>query len=491
MEIALAGLTKRFGAATVLSDVALRLRGGRVHALMGENGAGKSTLIRVLAGVLQAEAVTLARDGQPLPLRSPRDAAAAGFRFIHQELNVVPQLSVAENVLLGHRLPRRLGVLVDWRGVNARAEAALAALGVTHIDVRRQMGDLGMGDRMLARIAAALVADGSRPVLYVMDEPTAALSAAEAERLFGVIARLTSEGAAVLYVSHRLPEVLRICHDVTVLRDGRVALAGPVAETGAAALIAAMTGRAAARAVPRARAPGAIVATARGLGTSALTGIDMTLHAGEVLGIAAPDDGSASALLGLFCGRGRVRAGRLEVLGRPAPSSPRAAWARGIAVIPRDRRAEGLALPMPVMANMLMAHLSQPFPRRRSEEARARALAGAVSLRARGPWQAVAELSGGNQQKVLFARAIAGEPRLLLLDDPTRGVDIGARAEIHALIGQATARGCAVLVASTDLPELLDLSDRILVLRGGRQVALLPAAGLTAAGLLTEMQEAA
>jgi ABC-type sugar transport system ATPase subunit len=353
------------------------------------------------------------------------------------------------------------------------------------------MGDLGMGDRMLARIAAALVTDGRRPALYVMDEPTAALSAAEAERLFGVIARLTAEGAAVLYVSHRLPEVLRICHDVTVLRDGRVALTGAVADTDAPALIAAMTGRAAPVRAARVGTPGAVVAVAQGLRSAAVAGIDLALRAGEVVGIAAPDDGSASALLGLFCGRGRATAGRLDVLGRPAPRSPRAAWARGVAVIPRDRRAEGLALPMPVMANMLMAHLSQPFPRRRAEAARAVALGSAVSLRARGVGQAVRELSGGNQQKVLFARAIAGDPQLLLLDDPTRGVDIGARAEIHALIGQATARGCAVLVASTDLPELLDLSDRILVLGGGRQVALLPAEGLTAAGLLTRMQEAA
>jgi ABC-type sugar transport system ATPase subunit len=219
--------------------------------------------------------------------------------------------------------------------------------------------------------------------------------------------------------------------------------------------------------------------------------VDLTLREGEVIGIAAPDDGSASALIGLFCGRGRITAGRLDLLGQPAPRSPRAAWARGVAVIPRDRRAEGLALPMPVMANMLMAHLSQPFPRRRAEAARARDLGAAVSLRARGVGQPVTELSGGNQQKVLFARAIAGDPRLMLLDDPTRGVDIGARAEIHGLIGQATARGCAVLMASTDLPELLDLSDRILVLQGGRQIALLPATGLTAADLLAEMQAAA
>jgi ribose transport system ATP-binding protein len=489
------GLSKAYGGVPALSDVSLTLTAGRVHALMGENGAGKSTLIKLIAGVVPADSMQVRRDGALVPLRTPSDAAQAGFRFIHQELNTVPQLSVAENVLLGHAAPRRLGLFIDWRRLQARAQAALTALGAGHIDPRLPAGSLGTGDRMLMRIASALVADpgAGDPCLYVFDEPTAALTAAESDKLFAVIARLKAKGAAILYVSHRMAEVMRICDDVTVLRDGRHVMTIPIAATDRAQIIAAMTGTDVTDTVPPRTTPvgSAIALRADGLSTSRLAGIDLTLQAGEVVGIAGLDDAGQTDLLRLILGQGRVTGGRLTVLDQPGPASPQAAWARGIAYVPRERRGEGLMLAMGVRANALFPHLADYglFARKRAEVARTRTLADQVRLRFRGPEQPVGQLSGGNQQKVVFARALAGNPRLLLLEEPTRGVDVGARAEIHALIRGLSAQGTAVLLAGSDLPELIGLSDRILILQGGRQAALIPTVGLTPADLLSRIYQ--
>lgn len=492
-RLSLIGLSKSYGGVPALRDVTLRLSAGRVHALMGENGAGKSTLIKLVAGVVRADAMTVERDGVAIGIATPADAVRAGFRVIHQELSIVPQLSVAENILLGHPSPRRFGVLVDWRRLAGRAQAALAFLGAGHIDVTVQAGDLSTGDRMLTRIAAALVvdADEAAPCLYVLDEPTAALTAAESEKLFSVIRRLTARGAAVLYVSHRMDEVMDICDAVTVLRDGAHVLTAPIADTSRAAIIRGMTGQAGSDTVPARQTPlgDGVAVAARGVATSRLDGIDFTLGKGEILGVAGLEGAGQGDLLRLFLGLGRVRAGQLEVLGGPAPSNPVRAWARGIAYVPRERRAEGLMLDMAVRDNAILPHLADygVFARRSAETVRTQGLAEQVRLRFQGPDQPVAQLSGGNQQKVLFARALAGKPRLLLLEEPTRGVDVGARAEIHALIRGLSAGGCTVILASTDLPELLGLSDRLLILQGGRQAALIDRAALTAADLLARI----
>jgi ABC-type sugar transport system ATPase subunit len=328
----------------------------------------------------------------------------------------------------------------------------------------------------------------------VFDEPTAALTAAESEKLFDVIARLAARGAAVLYVSHRMDEVMRICDDVTVLRDGAHVLTGAMADTSRARIIEAMTGQAGNDAVPlRQSPPGAGVAClARDVGTARLSGIDFALREGEILGLAGLEEAGQGDLLRLFLGLGRLRTGQLEVLGGPAPANPVQAWARRIAHVPRERRTEGLMLGRTVRDNAILPHLGDYgiLARRRAETARTRALADQVRLRYRGPDQPVGDLSGGNQQKVLLARAIAGNPRLLLLEEPTRGVDVGARAEIHALIRALSAQGCAVILASTDLPELLGLSDRLLILQGGRQTALIDRAGVTAADLLARIYSA-
>ena len=480
------GLTKRYGAVTVLSDVSLTLQPGRVHALMGENGAGKSTFIKLLSGVTRADRMRVTKGGQVVPLTTPADASAAGFRVIHQELNLVPQLSVAENVLLGHRMPQRLGLFVDWRELARRAEQALGQLGVAHIDVAAQAGSLSGGDRMLVKIAAALVAgDGDAPCLYVLDEPTAALSDAESARLFEVIARL-KQNAAVLYVSHRLAEVMAMCDDVTVLRNGMRVFTGPVAQTSRQDIILHMTGRALTDGFPAKDTPaGGPIAQAADLATKALMGLNFTLRRGEILGIGGLAGAGQTEMLNLFLGLERATAGMLTLEGQPAPKTPSQAWARGVAYVPAERRSQGLAMRMGVRPNALLAHFMGLRAYRTTERSRTQNLAARVGLKAESPEQSVWQLSGGNQQKVVFARAIADKPRLLLLDDPTRGVDVGARAEIYRLIRDLTAQGCAVLLASSDLPEMLGLCDRILVLHHGRQAQILDPHDMTPSGLLT------
>lgn len=490
------GLSRAYGGQPALVDVSLTLAGGEIHALMGENGAGKSTLIRLIAGVTRADSMRVRIDGAEVPLASAADAARAGFRFVHQELHIVPQLSVAENVALGRPLPRRFGLAVDWPRLRAEAAAALARLGAVGIDPALPAGRLTTGERMLVRLAALLVAGDAAPRLYVLDEPTAALTHAESARLFAVLRDLARDGAAILYVSHRLDEVMALCHRVTVLRDGRVALAGPTSEIGRDGIIRAMTGReprGAARPIERsdaaataARAP---VCRLDKVAAGRLSGLDFTLAPGAILGIAGLENAGQSELLRLFLGEGRIAAGRLEVLGRPRPSGPAEAWARGIALVPRERRAEALMPGRTITDNVVLPHLgrlSRPLglARARAEARMARDMAAQVRLRFRALGQPVRSLSGGNQQKVVFARALAGAPRLLLLDDPTRGVDVDARADLHELVRGLAARGAGVILTSTDLTELLELGHSILILSAGRQAGLVPAAGLTPETLL-------
>ena len=474
------GVAKAYGATQALRSCALDLRGGEVHALMGENGAGKSTTIRLLAGLERADAGEITLDGAPLVLRSPADAAAAGFRFLHQELQVVPGLSVAEHLHLAQPYPQRFG-LVDWRALRAAAVAALGELGIGHIGVRTVMRDLGPGDRMLVRIAATLMG-GEAAWLYVLDEPTAALSHPEAERLFAVITRLRARGAAVLYVSHRMEEVLRLADRVTVLRDGHHVSTHATRDTGRDRIIHDMTGRDHAQMFV-ARAPAAF-------GPVVLRGEGCVVRAGEVIGLAGLAGSGRNALLKRLIGA-LPRQGAVEVGGVLVAASPAAAWAAGIAYVPRERRAEGVMLRQPLSRTVALPHLAALSRAGFVDRARQARLvaenAAQVRLKSRGPGQAVADLSGGNQQKLLFARAVAGHPGVLCLDEPTRGVDVGAKADIYALIRALAAAGTAVIVASSDLPELIGLCDRIALLQGGQIVRELPAAGLTEGALLAAL----
>lgn len=481
------GLSRRFGAVRALDGVSLALQAGEVHALMGENGAGKSTLIRILAGLDRPDQGAIQRDGVAVPLGQPAAMRAAGLRFIHQELHAVPGLSVAENMLLDHPYPRRFG-LVDWAALNNSAASALARLGLDHLDPRRAMSELGTGDRMLVRIAASLIGGGAW--LYVMDEPTAALTSAEADRLFGVIGDLVLQGAAILYVSHRMGEVMRLADRITVLRDGLHISTRPRAETDTARVIADMTGRDLGGLFPpKTKTPRETkVLKSEAMSAPGLVRADFELHAGEVLGLAGLSGSGRGALLRAVLGAG-PRAGLLTLDGVPVGQSPAEAWAQGIAYVPRERRAEGLIIGRPIFENVTLPHLQRfaragVFVNVAREKQRSHDLGKHVRLKATSIMQVCAELSGGNQQKVLFARALAGKPRVLLLDEPTRGVDIGARFDIYRLIKSLRDEGVSILLASSDLPELLGLSDRIGVMRDGVLTEILQADDLSEASLL-------
>ena len=484
-------LRKAYGGALALKDASLELRAGETLALMGENGAGKSTLIKILAGAVAPDAGDIRIEGAQASLRSPEEAYQRGLRFIHQELNVVPGLSVAENIFLGRVYPRRLG-LVDWRALNARARAALAALGVEHVAPETTVSKLPVGDRMLVKIAAAFLEDdAARARIFVMDEPTAALTREEAERLFQIIGALRERGCGILFVSHRLDEVLGVADRISVLRDGETCATLDAKDATKARLIELMTGRrdiGGDRGPAAARGAAAAVLTVEGLAGDGLRDISFALRGGEILGFTGlAGAGHERLIRALVTSAG---AGRLTLEGEPAAlSGPADAWARGIALTPRERRAEGLLLKHDIASNVSLPHLARLsrlswFLDRRKERAAAADLSRRVRLKASGPRQKVSTLSGGNQQKVLLARAMAGAPRVLLLDEPTRGVDVAAKFDIYAFLQEVAAAGASVIVVSSDQEELLRLCSRVAVLREGRLAATVPAEGLTPQRLL-------
>lgn len=487
--------TKSFAGVTVLHSADLRVVRGEVHALVGENGAGKSTLIKVLAGVLSADRLDLMVRGAPASLRGSADAHRLGFRFIHQELNLVAGLSVAENIFLGHPYPKTGFGTVAWAKLARRAQETLAKLGVTHIAARKVAGRLSVGDAMLVSVARAFVeAPGAGPQvrLYVMDEPTAALSRAETALLFAVIRSLKAQGSSVLYVSHRLEEIFEISDRITVLRDGHVVATTVAGDTSPAGLIAQMTGRSLADAYPpKVLTPSSQPALELQGGSNArLSGVTLRLYGGEVVGVAGLAGSGRSELLRALAGVDPLEAETLELGGRRADlSSPIKAWRHGVAFVPEERRTQGLVMNASVQANTVLPHLGElsqyGFADRSRERALAKHLAERVGLKARGLNQRVHSLSGGNQQKVVLARALAARPQVLLLDEPTRGVDVGAKYDIYTLILEAAAGGAAVLMVASDLLELIGLCSRVLVMQGGRLAHETATRGLSQAELLT------
>ena len=483
-------ISRSFGAVKALCGVTLALHGGEVHALMGENGAGKSTLIRILAGLDRPDTGRVAVDGVPLAPGRPDAVQAAGLRFIHQELQVVPGLSVAENMHLHLGAPSRAG-FIRWGALRAAAGAALARLGLDHIDPGVPMGRLSTGDRMLTRIAATLIG-ADRALTYVMDEPTAALTGAESARLFAVIRDLRAQGAGVLYVSHRMEEVMALSDRITVLRDGVRVSTRARAETDVGRLIHDMTGRDLSDLFPPRPVPapaGPPLLQIAGLSAPPLAGVTLDIAPGEILGIAGLSGSGRGALLRAIMGA-VPRTGSVRIAARALPpGDPAAAWAAGLAYIPRERRAEGLMMRRPIVENAALPHLGalSRLPGWVDRAAARQLLAdrGAeVRLKAAGPQVPADALSGGNQQKVLFARALGANPRVLLLDEPTRGVDVGARFDIYRIIRDLADRGTAVLLASSDLTEIAGLADRVAVLHDGRVAHLCPAAGLTEGDIL-------
>jgi ABC-type sugar transport system ATPase subunit len=487
-------LAKAYAGVPALRLASLDVAGGEVHALMGENGAGKSTLIRILAGATHADQGTITIDGKTVTIASPADAAHHGLRFIHQELSVVPHLSVAENIFLGRPYPLWLGFLADWRQLNKRAREALAQLSIDHIDPAIKMARLSTGDQMLVKIAAAFLDEGGENArLYVMDEPTAALTDAESARLFAVIARIKAKGRAILYVSHRMDEVMRIADRVTVMRDGATIVTLGIGDTSRGEIIALMTGRALGEDFPADhQAPmGAVRLSARAIAGGPVKDLSFELHGGEILGIAGLAGAGQSEVLQLLMGAIPLTSGTITLSGRALRADePAGRWAEGMAYVPRERRREGLLPTASITDNTVLPHLGnlgrgRIFRHRAREAARASELAAHVRLKYSAPSQPVYQLSGGNQQKVVFARAMLANPQVLLLDEPTRGVDVGAKFDIHSLLRQLTATGAAIMLASSDLPELIGMSDRILVMRNGRLERILAAKGLSQQALLS------
>ncbi|HZZ63233.1 MAG TPA: sugar ABC transporter ATP-binding protein [Roseiarcus sp.] len=488
--LSVSGLRKSYGGAVGLRDASLELSAGETHALIGENGAGKSTLIRILAGAVMPDAGEVRIDGKHAAPRSPSEAHRRGLRFIHQELNVVRGLSAAENIFLGRPYPRRLG-LVDWRKLNARARSALERLEVRHISPSTIMARLSVGDRMLVKIAAAFLEDDDAPArIFVMDEPTAALTGEESERLFQILAALRRRRCGIIYVSHRLDEVLSIADRISVLRDGETRATLEAKEATKSKLIELMTGRAVAEIAGAAASPMAdrIALSVQGLSGGGLRDVSFELRQGEILGFTGLADAGQERLTSALVSSGR--SARLALYGAPTRlRGPADAWARGIALAPRERRTQGLLLALDIASNVALPHLGRLnrlrlFVNRHAERARAAKVGHRVRLKSTGPLQKVGKLSGGNQQKVMFARAVAGNPRVLLLDEPTRGVDVGAKFDIYAFLRELAADGAGIVVVSSDHEEILHLCSRVVVMREGRVSAAASTKSLAPQSLL-------
>jgi ribose transport system ATP-binding protein len=473
------GIGKRFAGVTALDAVDFELRRGEVHALMGENGAGKSTLMKILSGVHADYAGEIEIDGAAVRFASVRDAERAGVAIIHQELNLVPELSVAANVLLG-REPLIGGIFLDRRASVAAAGRLLGRLGIA-LDPEARVAGLRMGEQQLVEIAKALSLEAR---ILIMDEPTSALSPAECERLFRIVRQLAAEGVGIVYISHRIDEVMGLADRVTVLRDGRHVTTAPIGAMDRGRLIAAMVGRDATTGPAPARAAGPVVLSVEGLTLDVpgrhgwrrvLQGVDFELRAGEVLGIGGLLGSGRTEILETLFGAGAGRAGgTIRLDGAPVRvGSPRAARRLGIALVTEDRKAKGLHLSASIRDNVTLPSLGRIARfgvRSRAGEARmAEAAVERLGVRCRGIAQEAATLSGGNQQKVVIGKWLATGPRVLLLDEPTRGIDVGAKQEIYGLIRALAGEGLAIVMVSSELPELLLLADRILVMSEGRK----------------------
>lgn len=473
------GIVKSFPGVRALDGVDLDIFAGEVHALLGENGAGKSTLMKVISGVHQPEAGEIRIDGQPMHFTTAREAERAGIAIIYQELNLIPGMSVAENIWLGREPKSRLG-LVDFGRMRRDALAELEQLEAG-IDPDQAVSGLSVGEQQLVEIARALSLHAR---IVIMDEPTSALSDAEVKKLFRVIERLRQNGVAVIYITHKLDEIFAIADRVTVLRDGARVATRLVSETAAAELINLMVGRDLVSLFPGRqgerrdeilRVEGLTVGHPVQAGRRLLEGIDLVLHRGEILGIAGLlGSGRTELLMTLFgAPPGLVERGRIQMAGKTVHiQRPAQAIRHGLALVTEDRKQQGLFLQLPVIANVTIASLARAVRygilRHSLETALVEDYAGKLRMKVPALAGLVETLSGGNQQKAILARWLLTGPRVLLLDDPTRGIDVGAKAEIYQLMRQFAAEGMGIILVSSELPEILELSDRILVLRAGR-----------------------
>jgi monosaccharide-transporting ATPase len=489
-------VSKRFAGVRALDGVSLDLYPGEAHALVGENGAGKSTLIKLITGVHHPDEGQLCYLGEPVLFAGPREAQAAGISTIYQEVNLVPMRSVAGNLFLGREPTNRLG-LINFRRMNRQAREVLRRYGIT-VDVRRPLGELGLGVQQMIAVARALSTNAR---VVIMDEPTSSLEPREVDRLVEVIELLRSQRIAVLYVTHKLDEVFRVCQRVTVLRDGRVVHSGPVAETTRLRLVATMLGRDVADVREHGatsfgeqhQASGELVLRAEALTRRPLLdGVSVDVHAGEVVGLAgllgSGRTETAKAVFGADpVDSGSVLVGadaRASTGAKPARRwSPAAAIRHGVGMVPEDRATEGVIGDLSVRDNIVLAALPRltraGFLSDRRRDRLVDTFVTRLRIKLSSPDQKVRELSGGNQQKVLLARMLCLHPKVLILDEPTRGIDVGAKAEIQALIDDLAAQGLGVLLISSELEEVVEGADRVLVLRDGAVVGTLRGAEIS------------
>jgi len=458
------GIRKRFGATVALDGVDLAVDAAEVHGLVGENGAGKSTLMKILSGALRPDEGVMELEGQPYHPRNPQEGRQAGVAMIYQELSLAPHLSVEENILLGIE-PTRLG-FVRRGEVRQRARVALEQLGHGDLDPAVQVSTLSVGRQQIVEIARAIVT-GCR--VLVLDEPTSSLSREDAERLFALMMRLKQQGYAIVYISHFLEEVKRITDRLTVLRDGRTVGGGETTAMPTREIVRLMVGRQLDELYPRSpRTPGQPIVELRGVaGVTRPQCASLTLRRGEVLGISGLIGAGRTELLRALFGLDTVRQGEIRIGAYLGPSSPARRWAQGVGLLSEDRKGEGLALALSVADNLMLSKLPR-FVRPSQQCATAKDWIEQLGVRCRDPRQAVGELSGGNQQKVALARLLHHGVDVLLLDEPTRGIDVASKAQIYRLIDDLATRGKAVLLVSSYLPELFGVCDRIAVMCRGR-----------------------
>ncbi|MGH1480924.1 MAG: sugar ABC transporter ATP-binding protein [Geminicoccales bacterium] len=486
--LAMTAIDKVFSGVAALKAASLEIGEGEVHALIGQNGAGKSTLIKILTGVYRRDAGETIFDGKPSVIKSPRDAQESGISTIYQELNLVTLRSVTENVVMGYE-PRRFGAFVDWRKAHKRTRAILERFGID-IDVSAPLGDYSTAIQQLVAIARAVSLDAR---LVIMDEPTSSLDDREVEVLFDVIAGLKSDGISVLYVSHYLDELFRICDRVTIMRDGQTVGVKPIGETTKLDLIADMLGRDAAELEAEGMTEfgagaadlGEQLLVAKEIGTGRrLRAVDLTVHRGEIVGLGGLlGSGRTETARALF-GVDQLTSGAITLHDeKPAPESATQAIEAGIGLLTEDRKAEGIIPDMSVRENLTLALLPKLTQNGQIQRGRERDLVEhyikVLGIKTASMEQPVRELSGGNQQKVLLARWLATEPDLLILDEPTRGVDVGAKLEIQAIIRDFVKKGFGVLLISSEFEELVEGADRIVVLQDGHSVSVLENPGIT------------
>jgi ABC-type sugar transport system ATPase subunit len=466
-------INKAFPGVKALDDVTLEVRAGEVHALVGENGAGKSTLMRILDGVLPKDAGTIRLAGHEVSIQNPGDALALGISMIHQELALIPYLDVGQNIYLGREPAHGLG-RIDWKTLYARARSQLKIVGID-IDPHAVVGDLSIAQQQMVEIGKAL---SRQARLIVMDEPTSSLTEHETERLFDLIRSLKAQGVTVIYISHRLDEIFAVADRVTVLRDGKRIGTYPVKEVTHADLVQKMVGRELGELFQKEPVPRqAVVLEVQHLfSANFLRDISFQLYRGEVLGLAGLVGSGRTTLARTLFGVEKLEQGEIRIDGQPvAIDSPQAAIRHGIGLVPEDRKAQALFLNMAVSENVVMSALPQLSYAGVIDFTRVRKVAQEyvtkLAIRTPSLFQRTRNLSGGNQQKLAISRWLTLNPQILILDEPTRGIDVGAKAEIHALMNQLARQGIGILMISSELPEILGASDRVLVMREGELVA--------------------